>query len=65
MVGRALFGTGAGLYDPSPDSRATDFNVTRCLEGERPAAMTACGIPRFTDVARSVPICCDNNNFGP
>ena len=65
VVGLALLGTGAMLDDPGPDSRATDFNVTVCLEGERPAAMTAFGIPLLTDVARSVPICYDDTNFGP
>ena len=65
VVGLALFGTGAMLDDPGPDSRGTDFNVTLCLEGERPAAKTAFGIPLLTEVARSVPICCDDNNFRP
>ena len=57
VVGRALFGTGARLEYPGPDSRATDLNVTPCLERERPAAKAAFEVPVLADVARNVPNC--------
>jgi len=59
VVGRDLFfGTGAQLEDLAPESRATDFNVTLCLDGDLPATKAAFD-------TRNVPNCWDETNAGP
>ena len=53
-----FFGTGAQLEDLAPESRATDFNVTLCLDGDLPATKAAFD-------TRNVPNCWDETNAGP